>query len=46
VLARERDRFFAVARLRNDLVPRPLEQVAQVEPDDRFVLCDQDTHGP
>jgi hypothetical protein len=26
-------------------VPGPLEQVAQVEPDDRFVLGDQDAHA-
>ena len=43
-LARERDRLLAVARLAGDLVAGPLEQVAQVEPDDRLVLGDQDAH--
>jgi hypothetical protein len=27
-------------------VPRPLQEVPQVEPDDRFVFRDEDTHGP
>ena len=43
-LARERDRLLAVARLADHLVPRPLEQPAQVEADDRLVLGDQDPH--
>jgi hypothetical protein len=46
VLASERDRFFAVARLGDDFVARPLEEVTQIEPDDRFVFRDEDTHGP
>ena len=45
MLARERDGLLAVARLGDDLVARALEQVAQVEPDDRLVFCDQDAHA-
>ena len=45
VLAGERDRLLAVARLGDDLVAGALEQVAQVEPDDRLVFGDQDAHS-
>jgi hypothetical protein len=39
---REGDRFLAVARLGADLVPSALEDVTEVEADDRFVLGDED----
>ena len=45
MLARKSHSFFAVARLGDDLVPRALEQVAQVEADDRLVFCNQDAHA-
>jgi Fe-S cluster assembly iron-binding protein IscA len=45
VLAREGHRLLAVACLGHHLVPRALEQVAQVEADDRLVFGDQDAHG-
>jgi hypothetical protein len=41
---RELDRLQAILRLRADLEPGALEQRAQVEPDDRLVLGDQDPH--
>ena len=44
MLAGERDGLLAVPRLGDDLVPAALQQVAQVEPDDRLVLGDQDPH--
>ena len=44
-LAGERDRLLAVARLGDHLVAGALEQVAQVEADDRLVFGDQDAHG-
>jgi hypothetical protein len=42
----ERHRLLAVARLGDDLEAASLEQLAQVEPDDRLVLGDQDAHRP
>ena len=42
----ELDRLDPVPRLAADLVPRALEHRAQVEPDDRLVLGDQDPHTP
>jgi len=45
MLAGERHRLLAVARLGDDLVPGALEQVAQVEADDGFVFGDQDAHS-
>src|SRR6187551_3001551 len=39
---REGDRLLAVARLGADLVPRALENVAEVEADDRLVLGNED----
>src|SRR5581483_2885749 len=44
VLARELDRLEAVPRLGADVVAGILEQPAQIEPDDRLVLCDEDPH--
>ena len=44
VLAGERDRLLAVTRLGDDLVACALEQLAQVEADDRLVFGDQDAH--
>ncbi len=38
----EGDRLLAVARLGADLVPRALEDVAEVEADDRLVLGNED----
>ena len=43
MLARERDRFLAVARLRDDLVAGALEQRPQVESDDRLVFGYEDS---
>ena len=43
--ASELDRLLAVASLRADLEPRPFQQRPQVEPDDRLVLGDQDSHA-
>src|SRR5204862_7096888 len=40
-----RDGFFPVSRLRDDVEPGADEQVAQVEPDDRLVLGDEDPHA-
>ena len=45
MLAGERHRLLAVLRLRHDLVPGALEEPAQVEPDDRLVLGDEDSHA-
>src|SRR5581483_245744 len=42
---RELDRLDPVLRLCADLEPGRLEQGAQVEADDRLVLCDQDPHA-
>ena len=42
--ARELDGLLAVLRLGADLEPGALEQLAQVEADDRLVLGDQDPH--
>ena len=43
-IARELDRLDPVPGLRADLEAGPLEQLAQVEPDDRLVLGDQNPH--
>jgi predicted enzyme related to lactoylglutathione lyase len=45
VLLSELDRLDPVARLGADVEPRPLEQRAEVEPDDRLVLGDEDPHA-
>ena len=45
MLSRERDRLLAVAGLRADLEPGSLEQLAEVEADDRLVLGDEDPHA-
>jgi hypothetical protein len=42
LLARELDRLDAVLRLRADLEPGSLEQLAEVEPDDRLVFGYED----
>ena len=46
MLARELDRLFPVSRLRHDFMARPHEQVAQIQPDDGLVLCNQNAHVP
>src|SRR5205814_3420777 len=43
--ARQLDRLLAVLRLGAHLEAGALEQAAQVEPDDRLVLGDEDLHG-
>jgi len=45
VLAGEVDCLLTVAGLGDDLVPGPLQQVTQVESDDRLVFGDQDAHS-
>ena len=45
-LPRERHGLLPVARLTDHLVPGALEQPAQVEADDRLVLCHEDAHRP
>ena len=44
-LAGQLDRLHAVARLTADLEAGLLEQRAQIEPDDRLVLGDEDSHA-
>jgi hypothetical protein len=43
--ADELDRLVTAARLADDLVALLLEGLAEVEPDDRLVLCDHDADG-
>ena len=43
-LAGQAHRLGAVARLADDRQPRALEQLAEIEPDDRFVFADQYSH--
>jgi hypothetical protein len=44
-LSRELDGLLAVAGLGAHLEPRSLEQGSKVEPDDRLVLGDEDSHA-
>jgi len=46
VLTRSLDRFLTIAGLRHDLVAGFVEHLGEVEPDERFVLGDQDARAP